>query len=116
LTLTLTPLSPFPLVLVGDPLDEQILHALKLNGMTLGDGDILALAQKIVSKSEGRLVNLETVLPSPSAIDLDEKIESRLFSVYLRNIFDKLCNGWMVTEKKVYSTVENLIYPVKTRR
>jgi coenzyme F420-0:L-glutamate ligase / coenzyme F420-1:gamma-L-glutamate ligase len=32
--------------------------------MTLQDGDILVLAQKIVSKAEGRLVNLATVEPS----------------------------------------------------
>ncbi len=75
MTLTLTPLSPFPLVHAGDNLDELILNALKLNGMTLEDGDILVLAQKIVSKSEGRLVNLPTVQLSPKAIDLGEKIE-----------------------------------------
>ncbi len=75
LKLTLTPLSLFPLVHAGDPLNELILHALKLNGITLEDGDILVLAQKIVSKSEGRLVNLQTVQPSPKAIDLGGKIE-----------------------------------------
>jgi len=86
LTLTLTPLSPFPLVHACDPLDELILHALKLNGMTLEDGDILVLAQKIVSKSEGRLVDLETVQPSSRAIDLVEKIEKdpRMIELILR--------------------------------
>jgi len=86
LTLTLTPLSPFPLILAGDPLHELILSTLNLNGMTLEDGDILVLAQKIVSKSEGRLVNLETVQPSPRAIDLGGKIEKdpRMVELILR--------------------------------
>ena len=86
MTLTLTPLSPFPLVHAGDLLDKLILHAQKLNEMTLEDGDILVLAQKIVSKSEGRLVNLETVQPSPRAIDLGGKIgkDPRMIELILR--------------------------------
>lgn len=37
------------------------------------DGDILILAQKIVSKAEGRMVNLASVIPSPRALELAEK-------------------------------------------
>lgn len=54
----------------GDSLSSLILKALPANQLTLRDGDILVLAQKIVSKSEGRLVNLTTVTPSPKAREL----------------------------------------------
>ena len=67
MTLTLAPLRGFPLVKPGDDLAEIISAALKNNGHTLADGDILVLAQKVVSKVENRFVNLSTVKPSDEA-------------------------------------------------
>ena len=67
MTLTLEPLHDFPLVKPGDDLAEIISAALKNNGHTLADGDILVLAQKVVSKAENRFVNLSTVEPSEEA-------------------------------------------------
>ena len=66
--LTLTPLAGMPLVQPGDDLVEIILAALQTSDIALHDGDILVLAQKIVSKAEGRLVNLSTVEPSLKAV------------------------------------------------
>ena len=68
-TLTLTPLQGLPLVQPGDDLVGMILKGLKAAAIDLQDGDILVLAQKIVSKSEGRLVNLVSVLPSNKAVE-----------------------------------------------
>lgn len=62
---SLIPLPDFPLVGPGDPLDEQIVLAAGTIGFR--DGDVVVLAQKIVSKSEGRYVDLRTVAPSPEA-------------------------------------------------
>lgn len=62
---SLIPLTDFPLVAPGDALDEQIVAAAGTVG--LQDGDVVVLAQKIVSKSEGRYVDLRTVAPSPEA-------------------------------------------------
>jgi coenzyme F420-0:L-glutamate ligase/coenzyme F420-1:gamma-L-glutamate ligase len=86
LTLTLTPLSQFPLIHPNDSLDQLILNGLETNGISLADQDILVLAQKIVSKSEGRLVNLDKVQPSTKAIDLGLKTEKdpRLVELILR--------------------------------
>jgi coenzyme F420-0:L-glutamate ligase / coenzyme F420-1:gamma-L-glutamate ligase len=69
-TLTLTPLAGIPLVQPGDDLGQLLLDALSHAAITLQDGDILVVAHKIVSKSEGRLVNLETVTPSDRAVEL----------------------------------------------
>lgn len=63
-----------------------ILEALKRENLTLADGDILIVAQKIVSKSEGRVINLEDMIPSQEAIDLAQRIDkdARLIELILR--------------------------------
>ena len=67
-SLTLTPLAGIPLVQPGDDLAEFILVALSASNIRLKDGDVLVLAQKIVSKAEGRLVHLSSVYPSTKAM------------------------------------------------
>ena len=64
-----------PLVRRGDDLVELIGKGLALAGSVLRSGDVLVLAQKIVSKSEGRMVDLATVEPSTEAIELAVKIQ-----------------------------------------
>jgi coenzyme F420-0:L-glutamate ligase/coenzyme F420-1:gamma-L-glutamate ligase len=70
MALVLTPLSGIPLIEPGDDLVEVILQALSKAQISLVDGDILILAQKIVSKAENRLVDLACVIPSSQAIEL----------------------------------------------
>ncbi len=70
MTLTLIPLPGIPLIQPGDDLAEIILAALQRASLQLIDGDVLVLAQKIVSKAEGRLVDLSMVIPSPRAQQL----------------------------------------------
>lgn len=84
--LALTPLPDIPLIRPGDSLGEIILLGLRRAGIDLQDGDILVLAQKIVSKSEGRLVNLVEVRPSQPALDLAAQIDKdpRLVELVLR--------------------------------
>lgn len=68
--LTLQPVSGIPLVKPGDDLADLIWNAVRQSGIFLQDGDVLVLAQKIVSKSEGRLVNLNDVVPGERAQEL----------------------------------------------
>jgi coenzyme F420-0:L-glutamate ligase/coenzyme F420-1:gamma-L-glutamate ligase len=75
MTLTLTPLPGIPLIHPGDDLPAIILSALDRAGLRLVDGDVIVLAQKIVSKAEGRLVNLATVTPSSRAFELSALVE-----------------------------------------
>jgi len=70
LALTLTPLQHIPLIRQGERLADILLNALTQNKIALEDNDILVLAQKIVSKAEGRMVRLADVQPSPRALDL----------------------------------------------
>lgn len=44
-----------------------ILAAAKESGLALEDGDVLVVKQKVVSKAEGRVVSLESVVPGPKA-------------------------------------------------
>jgi coenzyme F420-0:L-glutamate ligase / coenzyme F420-1:gamma-L-glutamate ligase len=84
--LVLTPLTEIPLIHTGDDLILLISNALTKTEIILKDGDILVLAQKIVSKSEGRMVNLATVIPSIQAIELGNRIEKdpRLIELILQ--------------------------------
>ncbi len=66
-TMTLTSLTGLPRIQPGDDLTVLLLEALNQAGISLQDGDILVVAQKIVSKAEGRFVHLSTVHPSPRA-------------------------------------------------
>lgn len=74
-SLVLTPLPQIPMVKTGDDLVEITIKGLSKAGIQLEDNDILVLAQKIVSKSEGRWINLHTVQPTQRAIELGKMIE-----------------------------------------
>jgi coenzyme F420-0:L-glutamate ligase/coenzyme F420-1:gamma-L-glutamate ligase len=67
--LQIFPLHGLPEIRPGDNLAEIILSAPMENGPRLESGDVLVVAQKVVSKAEGRLVALESVTPSPFAIE-----------------------------------------------
>lgn len=84
--LTLTPLPNLPIIHPGDNLAGLILSSLTAAEISLQDGDILVLAQKIVSKAENRLVNLATIQPSPAAMDVAQKTgkDARLAELLLR--------------------------------
>jgi coenzyme F420-0:L-glutamate ligase/coenzyme F420-1:gamma-L-glutamate ligase len=68
--LELVPLEGFPLVEPGDDLAQLLANALAGNGLALQRGDVLVIAQKIVSKAEGRYVRLAEVTPGPRAVAL----------------------------------------------
>jgi coenzyme F420-0:L-glutamate ligase/coenzyme F420-1:gamma-L-glutamate ligase len=85
-TLRLKALSGVPLVRCGDDLVDIILAALAASSETLCDGDVVVLAQKIVSKAQGRLVDLSTVVPSAEAERLAREVnkDARLVELILR--------------------------------
>jgi coenzyme F420-0:L-glutamate ligase/coenzyme F420-1:gamma-L-glutamate ligase len=71
--LTLTPLQNIPLIRQDDNLADILLKSLHETKIELQNDDILVLAQKIVSKAEGRLRNIADVVPSARALELAEK-------------------------------------------
>jgi coenzyme F420-0:L-glutamate ligase/coenzyme F420-1:gamma-L-glutamate ligase len=73
--ITLTAVPNIPDVQSGDDLAGLILKALEVADLSLQSGDILAIAQKIVSKAEGRLVRLTEVKPSTRAIAVAAQVD-----------------------------------------
>jgi coenzyme F420-0:L-glutamate ligase/coenzyme F420-1:gamma-L-glutamate ligase len=79
-------LAGVPLVKPGDDLATIILAALATSHEKLCDGDVVVVAQKIVSKAEGRIVRLASVFPSAEAQSLARKVnkDPRLVELILR--------------------------------
>ena len=65
---TIVPVLGMPEIRVGAALADEILRAVAAGGERIRDGDVLAIAQKVVSKEEGRLVRLDDVTPGPEAL------------------------------------------------
>jgi coenzyme F420-0:L-glutamate ligase/coenzyme F420-1:gamma-L-glutamate ligase len=84
-TLRFTTLAGVPEVHPGDALDAVLAHALARNDVTLADGDLVAVCQKIVSKAEDRYVALDTVTPGQRALELAARCgkDARLVEVVL---------------------------------
>ncbi len=82
----LVALGGVPLVREGDDLCATILTALARSRETLLSGDIVVLAQKIVSKAQGRCVELASVTASARALELATVVEKdpRVIELILR--------------------------------
>lgn len=95
-----------PEVKSGDDLGKLIVEAAVANKISIEDGDIVVVSQKIVSKSEGRIVKLSEVEPSEFAKNLATRIGkgSEEVEVILREsnaMIRVRCNqGILVTETK----------------
>jgi coenzyme F420-0:L-glutamate ligase / coenzyme F420-1:gamma-L-glutamate ligase len=71
----MTGLQGVPLIKPGDDLGAIAVDALRTNDIVPEDGDVLVLAQKIVSKAEGRVVEVADVEPSERAVALAAEID-----------------------------------------
>jgi len=85
-TLSFIGLDSFPLVKRGDNLAELIVVTLRREGVVLSDGDVIVVAHKVVSKSEGRIARLKDVKPSKRAVEIAKVTlrDPRLVELILR--------------------------------
>lgn len=90
--ITYTALQGIKHVQPGDDLAAIVQDGLRRNALQARDGDVLVLAQKIVSKAEGRSVELDSVQPSPRALELAQvvKKDARLVELVLSESTDIL--------------------------
>jgi coenzyme F420-0:L-glutamate ligase/coenzyme F420-1:gamma-L-glutamate ligase len=65
--ISLIPVHGIPEVRPGDDLARLIADGLAAGSIGLSDDDVLVITQKVVSKAEGRVVDLSTVEPRPEA-------------------------------------------------
>ena len=103
--LNLIALKKFPLIEPGDDLNKIILQSISDNNISLEDGDIIVIAQKIISKSENRYINLDDVIPSQDALDLGEELNRD--PAFIQSILDE-SKAIISTEKNVIIVEHNL--------
>lgn len=84
--LRLIALADFPQVASGDDVAALTAAALAQGGLQLRSDDVLVFAQKVISKAEGRRVDLATVAPGAKALELAQTVQkdSRLVELVLR--------------------------------
>jgi coenzyme F420-0:L-glutamate ligase / coenzyme F420-1:gamma-L-glutamate ligase len=84
--LQLIPLSGVPLIHPGTDLIQLVCSITQTQGPALRDDDVLVIAQKIVSKAEGRYVDLNTIEPGERALALATQVQKdpRLVEVILK--------------------------------
>ena len=84
--LRLIALPDFPQVASGDDLAALTAEALARGGLTLRTDDVLVFAQKVISKAEGRRIDLSKVVPSARALELAQTVQKdpRLIELVLR--------------------------------
>jgi coenzyme F420-0:L-glutamate ligase / coenzyme F420-1:gamma-L-glutamate ligase len=80
---------PIPIageIRAGDPVADKLLDSLRERKLTLTDGDILVIKHKIISKAEGRFVDLATIKPSANSIAWAKKheLDARVVELALR--------------------------------
>jgi coenzyme F420-0:L-glutamate ligase/coenzyme F420-1:gamma-L-glutamate ligase len=80
-------LDTLDLIQAGDNLPKIIVDAAKSGGVDLLDNDVIVVSQKIISKSEGELVDISTIKPSAKAraIAKRTKKDPRLVQLILRD-------------------------------
>ena len=74
-TLKIQPITDIPVVQAGDDLAQLINDALSGTKLSLQDGDVVVVAQKIVSLAEGRLMRLDDIDVSSAARELATETE-----------------------------------------
>ena len=84
--LRITALPDFPQVASGDDLAAFTAAALTRGAMQLRSGDVLVFAQKVISKAEGRRIDLAEVVPGAKALELSQTVQKdpRLVELVLR--------------------------------
>ena len=91
-------LEDFPYVEPGDDLAKIILKSFRKNNIDLDDGDVVVVAQKIISKSENRYIDLNKITPSEKAITLAKELNRD--SSFIQVILNE-SNEIVSTEKNV---------------
>ena len=100
----LIPISFADEIKPGDNLVEKLLQSMRQHALAFELGDILVVKHKIVSKSEGRVVDLETIKPSADSVAWAKKykLDARVVELALdesRAVIRRK-NGVLITETK----------------
>src|SRR5690349_5665522 len=104
MTITVIPVRIDGDIRSSDDLCSMIIRSLETNGVSLENGDILVVAQKAVSKAEGRIVDLAKINPSRKAAKLGKKLrkDPRIVELIINEAKEIVIvkNGIIITETK----------------
>lgn len=97
-------LEGIPLVKSGDDISKIIKEAILNSDYDLCDGDIILIAETLISKAEGNIIKLDDIVPSDKAVEIAEicKKDPKLVEVILQNSTEIVEVGpnFIVTETK----------------
>jgi coenzyme F420-0:L-glutamate ligase/coenzyme F420-1:gamma-L-glutamate ligase len=100
-----------PLVGPGADLPAILSRALASAGIGLADGDVLVVTSKLLSRAEGRFVELPNVVPSPRALDLAQRVDkdARLVELILResSAVSRAVRGVLIVRHRLGFVVAN---------
>lgn len=103
-SVTITGVSGLPEIAAGDDLGALIARACEAQGTPIADGDVLVVTQKVVSKAEGRVLDLSGVEPSAEAREFAEAWDkdARAVEVVLREAVRvaRMESGVVITETR----------------
>ena len=74
-SINLIALETLPLIQPGQDVSKEIIEAITSESISINDGDVIAIAQKIISKSENRYLDISQLDPSEEAMTLSTKID-----------------------------------------
>lgn len=74
-SINLIALETLPLIQPGQDVSKEIIRAITSESISIDDGDVIAIAQKIISKSENRYLDISQLDPSEEAMTLSTKID-----------------------------------------
>lgn len=79
-------ITGIPVVKRNDDVGELIVAAVEKQRLKIEDGDVLAVAQTVISRAEGEVVDLRTIRPSHRAVEIAKKIDKdpRMVEVILQ--------------------------------
>ncbi len=105
MSLAITPMAGFPRLDGPADLGRVLIDCLRDNAITPRAADVLVLAHKVVSKAEGRVIDLEKIAPSPRAQQLAAKTgkDPRMVEVILRESkrVVRAAGGVVITENRL---------------
>lgn len=98
------PVTNLPIIKTGDDLGELICRAAKKQDTPIQGGDIIVVTHIVVSRAEGNIINLDDIVPSPTAkaIAKDMDKDPALIEVILRETKSiiRIGDGHLITETK----------------
>src|ERR1043166_1034807 len=102
--ISIIPIPGIPQIHPGDDLAALILYAIDKENISVENGDVLVICQKVVSKAEGAVLDLKTIEPSPFSQQIAGMWEKdpRMVEVVLRESgrIVRMKNGVIITETK----------------